>query len=61
MTRLDRTMLELRGRGLSYTAISTVLDLYEGVEATPQEVHARLQALGVIGCAPRGRPFTVAA
>lgn len=44
--RLDRTMLELRERGLSYAAISTVLDLYEGVDVTLWQVSSRLKELG---------------
>lgn len=44
--RLDRTVLELRERGLSYPAIATVLDLYEGCDVTDEQVREWLGRLG---------------
>lgn len=44
--RLDRTVWELRERGLSYPAIQVVLDLYHGIELTEEEVRGWLHRLG---------------
>lgn len=46
--RLARTVLELRcDLKLSYSAISRVLDLYEGVELSPDLVRHWCRSLGV--------------
>lgn len=44
--RLDRTVLELRERGLAYPAIAAVLDLYEGCAVEPEQVRYWLGKLG---------------
>lgn len=44
--RLGRTMMELRGRGLTYKAIAVVLDLYEGIELTEYQVNEWCRFLG---------------
>lgn len=36
--RIARTMLELRARELSYPAIAVVIELYEGIEMTAEQV-----------------------
>lgn len=43
---LDHYVLEMRGRELSYRAIATVLDLYEGLEVSEIQVRAWLVRLG---------------
>lgn len=44
--RLERVVLELRHRGLSYSAISHVLDLYEGYELSAESIRAWAYRLG---------------
>lgn len=44
--RLDRAIMELRGEGLSHPALAVVLDLYEGVSVTAEEVRSWLHRLG---------------
>lgn len=45
--RVARTVLELRSRGLTYRAIAVVLDLYEGVEMSPEQCRSWASHLGV--------------
>ncbi len=45
--RLGRVVLELRSRGLSYTSIAHVLDLYEGHEIPTDAVRKWAHRLGV--------------
>lgn len=44
---LDRRMLEMRRRGLSYSAIAQVVDMYHGVSLTEEQVRGRLRKHGV--------------
>lgn len=44
---LDDRMLELRRRGMTYTAISIALDVYHGVAMTEDTVRRRLRQRGV--------------
>lgn len=43
--RISRTIRELRRGGLTYKAIAFVLDLYEGVPLTTEQVRAWCQRL----------------
>lgn len=53
--RADRTMRELRERGLTDRAICTVLDLYEGWQVTPDQVRYWRDKLGLPKMASKAR------
>ncbi len=56
--RLERVVVELRDRGLSYSAISSVLDLYEGYSVTAEGVRAWAYRLGCPISEARSRATT---
>lgn len=55
LRRLDRTVSELRGRGMPYRHIATVLDLYEGVEVSEEEVRSWALRMGAPKIEARAR------
>lgn len=54
--RVDRAIVTLRRRRVSYRAISQVVAVYEGVHLTPNQIKCRCRKLGLPTDDPRGGP-----
>lgn len=55
LSRIDRTMAELRARNLTFSAIAVVLELYEGLDVNEGQVRNRMRSTGTALSNPRRR------